>query len=307
MEEAKRQAKEEAERKAAAEKLMAERMAAEEKAKKEEEEKKHNEAVDGEESKSELADMKKRCSKCSPGDAYNPTECDAACEARAHRGLLHARILLSDARRRRRVDAALLARVRRRLLALALQGTGAAWRAASAAAPTLWHRAFVEELKGEAPWLGWAHRKFKVEFCERASEWAAEQLDDETKELNRLRAANDGASKEDVKSLLGLGPLHAYRDALLGAEKPVEGSKEATEAGGLHWYHGMTKGKGFYSELTGSPEEGEGGGGGGGSKGAGNAATRCLPRPMATNATRSAEGGTGAGGDVAAPPRRPRR
>ena len=30
-----------------------------------------------------------------------------------------------------------------------------------------------------------------------------------------------------------------------GAEKPVEGSKEATEAGGLHWYHGMTKGKGF--------------------------------------------------------------
>ena len=56
-------------------------------------------------------------------------------------------------------------------------------------------------------------------------------------------AANDGASKEDVKSLLGLGPLHAYRDALLGAEKPVEGSKEATEAGGPHWYHGMTKGR----------------------------------------------------------------
>ena len=111
---------------------------------------------------------------------------------------------------------------------------------------------------------------------------AFRELDDETKELNRLRAANDGASKEDVKALLGLGPLHAYRDALLGAEKPVEGSKEATEAGGLHWYHGMTKGKGFYSELTGSPEEGEGGGGGGRSQDAGIAATRCLPRPMAT-------------------------
>ena len=152
---AKRQAKEEAERKAAAEKLMAERMAAEEKAKKKEEEKKHNEAVDGEESKSELADMKKEVlEKCSPGDAYNPTECDAACKPVRTAGFCtHASFYLTPD------DGGESTPLCWHVcgddsLALALQGTGAAWRAASAAAPTLWHRAFVEELKGEAPWLG---------------------------------------------------------------------------------------------------------------------------------------------------------
>ena len=72
-EEAKRKAEEAAEAEA--------KRQAEEKAKKEAEEKKHNEAVDGEESKSELEEMKKEVlEKCSPGDAYNPTECDAACK-----------------------------------------------------------------------------------------------------------------------------------------------------------------------------------------------------------------------------------
>ena len=170
-EEAKRKAEEAAEAEA--------KRQAEEKAKKEAEEKKHNEAVDGEESKSELADMKKEVlEKCSPGDAYNPTECDAACKPVRTAGFCTHASFYSTPDDGGESTPLCWHVCGDDTLALALQGTGAAWRAASAAAPTLWHRAFVEELKGEAPWLGWAHRKFKVEFCERASEWATEQLDD---------------------------------------------------------------------------------------------------------------------------------
>lgn len=94
-----------------------------------------------------------------------------------------------------------------------LQLDNSRWEHELAAADERWHAAFVREEMAPHSWLGWAHRKFKDELCNRGSAWVLRMLANEQKFMRDLLPEQQHA----MLDVDGHPPVQAFANQLLTA------------------------------------------------------------------------------------------